>query len=256
MKTRTYYLPRTDYFMRIFLSLIFIVIIMPASAIEKADSVRKKLIFSGNLSINSNGMAQIPSFSLGEPALIAAFTVQKKRFSYDPQIAYGLNFRPWTIDNWLHYRLIYRPKFELRAGGNFAMFFTEYNTGEDIILQGQQYLTFEIAGVFKFTPKSSLSLMYWSDNGQDPGTIDGSFYNILYERAGIEIGERILLSGNIQFYYIDYTGNNDGLFISPKIASSVKNIPLSVFFVGTQALKSNIEPFPGFKWNAGLAYVF
>jgi hypothetical protein len=240
--------------MRIYFCLLFVITCINGYSQEKADSSRLK--FSGNVSINSNGMAQIPSFSLGKPAVIAALTVQKKRFSYDPQIAYGLNFRPWTIDNWVHYRLIYKPKFELRAGGNFAMFFSEYDTGEDIILQGQQYLTFEIATVFRFSPKSSFSLMYWSDNGQDPGTIDGSFYNMVYERNDIEIGETILFSGNIQFYYIDYTGNNDGLFISPRIAVSVRNIPLSLFFMGTQALTSNIEPYPGFKWNAGLAYIF
>lgn len=242
--------------MRIYFCFLFVLTCIIGYSHENADSSGSKIKFSGNVSINSNGMAQIPSFSLGKPAVIGAFTVQKKRFSYDPQIAYGLNFRPWTIDNWVHYKMIYKPKFELRAGGNFAMFFSEYDTGEDKILQGQQYLTFEIAGVIKFSPKSSFSLMYWSDNGQDPGTIDGSFYNMLYERADIAIGETVLLSGNIQFYYIDYTGNNDGLFISPRIAVSVRNIPLSLFYMGTQALTSNIEPYPGFKWNAGLAYIF
>lgn len=256
MKERIQFLPPFSDYMRIFFALLLLIIIVPVFSMEKADSTKSKLIFNGNVSINSNGMAQIPSFSLGKPAMIAAFTLQKKRFSYDPQVAYGFNFRPWTIDNWIHYRPIYKPKFELRAGGNFAMFFSEYDTGENKILQGQQYLTFEIAGVFKFSPKSSFSLMYWSDNGQDPGTIDGSYYNMMYEMAGIGIGERILLSGNIQFYYLDYTGNNDGLFISPRIASSVRNIPLSIFFMGNQALTSNIEPYPGFKWNAGLAYLF
>jgi hypothetical protein len=242
--------------MRIYFCLLFVFTCIFGYSQEKADSSRSKLKFSGSVSINSNGMAQIPSFSLDKPAVIAAFILQKKRFSYDPQIAYGLNLRPWTIDNWFHYKLIYKPKFELRAGGNFAMFFSEYDTGEDKILQGQQYLTFEIACVFKFAPKSSFSLMYWSDNGQDPGSIDGSFYNMLYERADFEIGETILLSGNLQLYYLDYTGNNDGLFISPKIAASVRHIPLSLFFMGAQALTSNIEPYPAFKWNAGMAYVF
>lgn len=242
--------------MRRIFSIFLLSICTIAYSAEQKDSTKSKMHITGNVSFNTNGMAQIPSFSLGKPAVIAAFTLQKKRFSYDPQIAYGLNFRPWTIDNWIHYRLIFKPKFELRAGGNFAMFFSELDSGETKILQAQQYLTFEIAGVFKFSPKSSLSLMYWSDNGQDPGTISGSFYNIMYDRADIEIGQRILLSGNIQFYYLDYTGDNDGLFISPKVASSIKNIPLSIFFMGTQALTSNIEPYPGFKWNAGVAYLF
>ena len=74
------------------------------------------------------------------------------------------------------------------------MFFSEYDDGDYKILQGQQYITFEIAGIYKFSPKSILSLMYWSDNGQDYGTISGSFYNIVYDRVDIEIGKAILLA--------------------------------------------------------------
>ena len=98
--------------------------------------------------------------------------------------------------------------------------------------------------------------MYWSDNGQDYGTISGSFYNIVYERVDIEIGKALLLTGSLQLFYLDYTGNNDGLFISPRIAASIKKIPLSLFFQATQALTTNTEPNPGFRWNAGLAYLF
>jgi hypothetical protein len=256
MKDRPNWLPVDSNIMRILFCFVFIVIVIPIFSREKADSAKTKLIFNGCLSINSNGLAPIPSFSLDKPALIAAFTLQKKRFSYDPQIAYGLDMRPWIIDNWLHYRLIYKPGFELRTGFDFSMFFSEYDAGDTKILQGQQYLTFEIAGIFKFSPKSSLSLMYWSDNGQDPGSIKGNFYNMVYDRADIEIGESILFSGSLQFFYIGYEGNNDGLFVSPKIALSVKKIPLSLFFQATQALTSNIEPYPGFRWNAGLGYMF
>jgi hypothetical protein len=201
-------------------------------------------------------MAPIPSFSLGKPALIATLNLQKKRFSYDPQIAYGLDMRPWIFDNWVHYRLIYKPKFELRTGVDFAMFFSEYKGQDYELLQGQQYITFEIAGIYKFSPKSSLSLMYWSDNGHDHGTISGSFYNMIYNRVDIEIGQTILLEGSLQLFYVDYTGNNDGLFISPRIASSLKKIPLSLFFQATQSLTTNTEPDPGFRWNTGLAYLF
>jgi hypothetical protein len=242
--------------MRITFCLLFLLFFSLGYSNEKTDSTRTKLKISGNLSLNSNGIAPIPAFSLGKPALIAAFTLQKRRFSYDPQIAYGLDMRPWIIDNWLHYRLIYKPKFELRTGVDFSMFFDEYDAGDYKILSGQQYITFELAGICRFTPKSILSLMYWSDNGQDHGSINGNFYNIVYDRNDIEIGENILFSASLQLFYIDYTGDNDGLFVSPRIASSVKKIPLSLFFQAIQPLASNIEPYPGFRWNAGLAYLF
>jgi hypothetical protein len=223
---------------------------------EKADSSKTKLKFNGNVSLNTNGIAPIPSFSLGKPALIAAFNLQKKRFSFDPQIAYGLDMRPWIIDNWVHYRLIYKPKFELRTGVDFSMFFSEYDTGDSKIVQGQQYITFELAGIFRFSPGSILSLMYWSDNGQDPGSINGNFFNVIYERNDIAIGKSILFSASLQIFYLAYTANNDGLFVSPRVASSIRNVPLSLYFQATQTIQSNMEPFPGFRWNVGIAYLF
>jgi hypothetical protein len=242
--------------MRISFCLLLVFIFTLTYSKEKTDSSSAKLKVNGNVSLNSNGFAPIPSFSLDKPALIAALTLQRKRFSFDPQIAYGLNMRPWLIDNWLHYRLILKPRFELRIGLDFSMFFSEYDTGETKILQGQKYLTFEVASIYKFSPKSSITLMCWSDNGQDPGSIKGYFYNILYDRTDIEIGESILFSGSLQLFCISYTGNNDGLFISPRIAASVRNVPLSLFFQATQSLTTDIEPDPGFRWNVGVAYLF
>jgi hypothetical protein len=242
--------------MKITFSLLFLFFFTLAYSIENTDSTKAKLHFSGNVSLNTNGMAPIPSFSLGKPAIIANLSLQKRRFSYDPQVAYGLDMRPWIIDNWVHYRLINKPKFELRVGFDFSMFFSEYDAGDYNILRGEQYLTAEIAGVYKFSPGSILTLMYWSDNGQDHGSIKGNFYNIVYERSDIKIGESVLFAASLQLFYIGYTGNNDGLFVTPRVALSVRNLPLSLFFQATQAITSNIEPYPGFRWNAGLAYLF
>jgi hypothetical protein len=237
-----------------FLSLFFV--ISSCFASEKLDSTKSRFSLTGNLSINSNGMASIPAFSLGKPALMASFALQKKRFSYDPVVAYGLNFRPWIFDNWLHYRPINNERFELRIGADFSMFFSEYDDDGQTILQGQQYITFEIAGFYKFGRGNSIGLMYWNDNGQDHGTMDGDFYNIVYDMPAVEAGRYLVLSVNVQFFYIDYTGKNDGLFISPRISGLRKGIPLAPFFQVTQGIKSNVEPFPGFRWNVGIEYLF
>jgi hypothetical protein len=223
---------------------------------QKTDSTRTRATISGSFSLNSNGIASIPAFSLGKPALIGSFTVQKRRFSYDPVIAYGLNMRPWVIDNWVHYRLIYRPKFEIRTGVDFSNFFSTYDAGEYNIHQGQQYITFEIASIFKFSPESTLSLMYWSDNGQDRGTITGSFYNVMYDRTGIRLGRKVLLAASVQLFCIEYTGKNDGFFIAPRVGASVVNVPFQLFFQVTQGIVSNVKPFPGFTCNVGAAYLF
>ena len=68
------------------------------------------------------------------------------------------------------------------------------------------------------------------------------------------VGKNVLVSAAVQIFYINYDGNNDGLFVSPKISSSIRDVPFSVFFQATQAISSNIEPFPGFRWNIGVSY--
>ena len=111
-----------------------------------------------------------------------------------------------------------------------------------------------MTGVYKFSQNSSLTFAYWNDRGQEKGTLKGHFFNIVVEKSDINVGKNVLLSATLQLFYINYDGNNDGLFISPKISSSVRDVPFSLFFQATQALESNISPFPGFRWNLGLSY--
>jgi hypothetical protein len=223
---------------------------------EKADSSRTKLRAEATVSLNSNGIASIPAFSLDAPAIIASISLAKGRFSYDPTLAYGLDLRPWYIDNWLHYKLIVKPAFELRTGFNISSFFTKVKLPDEEIHISQRYYAIALDATFKITPKSYLSLTYWNDRGQDKGTLKGHFLDLTAERSDLNIGKSVLLSVNVQLFYINYDGNNDGLFVSPKISSSLRNVPFSLFFQATQAITSNIEPFPGFRWNLGLAYKF
>jgi hypothetical protein len=231
-----------------------------AYSYEHSDSLKTKLNAGATVSLNSNGISSIPAFSLGKPAIIASVALQKNRFSYDPQLAYGLNFKGWFIDSWLHYKLIDRPHFEFRPGFNFSTFFSDYKGQEETILpnepirQAQRYFTIELTGIYKFSPKSSLTIGYWNDRGQEKGTLLGHFFNLVYERTDIRMGKNVLIAADFQIFYIDYEGHNDGLFLSPKISASVKEVPFTIFFQPIQALESNINPFPGFRWNLGISY--
>jgi hypothetical protein len=246
--------------MKVSFCVVFLFMFTASYSNEHADSSKTKLNAGATVSLNSNGIASIPAFSLGKPAIIASVSLQKNRFSYDPQLAYGLNFKGWFIDSWLHYKLIDRPHFEFRPGFNFSTFFSDYkgqdetNLQNETIRQAQRYFTIELTGIYKFSPKSSLTIGYWNDRGQEKGTLTGHFFNLVGERSDITIGKKVLLTADLQIFYIDYEGNNDGLFLSPKISSSLRNGPFSIFFQPIQALYSNISPFPGFRWNLGVAY--
>jgi len=77
-----------------------------------------------------------------------------------------------------------------------------------------------------------------------------------YDRMNMRVGKSVLLSLNLQLFYVDYTGEEDGLFIAPKLTSQIENIPVTLYFQAIQGIVSNMEPFPGFRWNLGAAYVF
>ena len=234
---------------------LFIFIYVVSWSQEKADSSITKLKAYATVSLNSNGIASIPAFSLGEPAIMASVSLVKNRFSYDPVLAYGFNMKPWFIDNWLHYKIIRKPSWEFRTGFNISSFFSEYQVDDDkTILEGQRYFALELAVTYKFSPASSLTFMYWNDNGYEPGSISGHFFNLVGERTDIKIGNRVLMGVNIQLFCITYDGNNDGLFVTPKISASLINVPFSLYFQATQPLVTNVTPYPGFKWNIGLAY--
>jgi hypothetical protein len=236
-----------------------LVVSQAAFSVAPADSTRSKLNANCTISFNSNGIASIPAFSLGKPAVIASAGLAKWRLSYDPTLAYGLDMRPWFIDSWIHFRIVDKPSFILRTGINFSNFFTEYFPPENTILpykitQTQRYWAIELAAIRYFNPTTSLTLMYWNDRGQDPGTLIGHYVTLSGDKSDIRIGKSLLFSANIQIFYINYTGLNDGLFVSPKLALSPKSVPISIFFQANQAITSNIEPFPGFNWNVGLAF--
>lgn len=239
---------------KIRISLFFLMIFFVSWSQEPADSTKSGLEAQASISINTNGIAYIPAFSLDKPAVIGTFSLVKGRFSYDPQLSYGLDLKPWIIDNWFHYRIVDRPVFELKAGGVFSAFFSEYETDNETVLQAQKYLAAEMTGTYSLNPLTSLAFTYLIDRGQDPGTLSGHFYNLQAERSNIKLGKRALLFASLQLFYIDYSGNNDGLFTAAYLSVSLRKFPISVFFQAIQDLWTNMDPSPEFKWNAGLAY--
>ncbi len=243
---------------RLFRNPFFILLNLVVSAVaisqESTEKLSHKLKAGCNFSINTNGISSIPSFSLGAPAIIAVPSFTLGRFNYEPILAYDLDIQPWFIDNWLRYKIIDRPRFEFRTGANFSMYFSDYKLADSTILQGQRYWAAEFTAFYKPTGSSFISASYWNDNGMDPGTITGHYLSLMAERSEISIGKSVILSANLHLFYIDYNGNNDGLFISPKLTSSVRKLPFTMFFHAIQAITSNISPFPGFSWNLGLAY--
>ncbi len=141
-----------------------------------ADSTKSNKLQAGvTFSLNSNGISSVPAFSLGDPALMASASLGKGWFSYDPTLAYSLDGHPWFIDNWLHVKLIRKPKFELRTGMNISSYCSKYITPEEDLYQVERYFAFELAATFRFARNMSLLAQYWNDRGQEDTVAERSF---------------------------------------------------------------------------------
>jgi len=239
---------------KLLISLAVLSIFGTAWSRQTPDSTRRKLQAEAKVSLNSNGIAYVPAFSLDKPAIIGSLSLIKNRFSYDPALYYGLDLRPWIIDNWFHYKIIDKPAFEFKAGAVISAFFSEVETPEGVIHQTQKYLAAEMIVKYTFSPFSALSFTYLIDRGQDPGTLKGHFLNLQADRSDIPLGKKGLLSASLQVFYLEYTGSNDGLFAAVNVSATLRNVPFAIIFQAIQALDSNISPFPGFKWNLGISY--
>jgi hypothetical protein len=106
----------------------------------------------------------------------------------------------------------------------------------------------------------SLLTQYWNDRGQEDWSLKGHFLSAIAEKTDMAIGKHILCAAALQFFYINYDSNkgdndnNDGFFVAPRVAFSVRKFPVSIFSQVVQAITSNIEPFPGFNINVGIGY--
>jgi hypothetical protein len=240
---------------------VFILFTSSTIAGQNADSIKTKKLHAGVMfSLNSNGISSVPAFSLGDPALMASVSIGKGWFSYDPTLAYSLDGHPWFIDNWLHVKLVNMPEFELRTGMNISTYCSKYTVPEGVLYGVERYFAFELAATFRFANNMSLLTQYWNDRGQEDWSLKGHFLSATAEKTDMGIGKHVLCAAALQLFYINYDGNNgdnnnnDGFFVSPRIAFSIRNFPVSVFSQVVQAITSNIEPFPGFNINVGIGY--
>ncbi|MEZ5070728.1 MAG: hypothetical protein R2751_07125 [Bacteroidales bacterium] len=226
----------------------------PGSADGSGGPAKKGLEASLGFSLHSNGIAPIPSFSLDKPALAVEASVARGRFSYDPALFYSLDMKPWFIDNWFHYRIVDREVFDLTAGINFSTFCAGMSVDGEEILKAERYFAGSLSATWQLGAKSFLTADYWSDNGQEKGTVSGHFLALAYDLSDLALGAKGLLSFHFLAFYINYTGNNDGLFLSPSATLTGRDLPVSLFLQATQPLQTNIDPSPGFKWNVGIRY--
>lgn len=219
---------------------------------EESDTV-SSVKFSAKVLIASSGFAPIPAFSFNKPLLLAFLNINKDRFTYEPDFAVGFNGKPWMINNWFRLNFLNAEIFIVGGGINPSLFFQDVSTdnGESTI-QAQRNFSFDLSAEMRISEKSSLQLLYMRNNGCDPGTLSGNFFNVSLYISPLSLSKRILFHLRSEMFYFRF-GEMAGVFGSATARVSHERKPISVFFQCVTPVWVN---FSGIhvKANAGIMY--
>lgn len=232
---------------------------MSAQVADNSDLMG--LRFSGVLKINTNGIATVPAFSLGEPAVVGVLSVNKQRFGLDQYIAFSIDGKPWFLESYFNYKLIDKSKFDFTTS---AMWGIGYSHPE-VILEGtpqtiakaERYAFLVFSSTYTLTEKISISSATYHGYGFPELSIRwANFVSLVGNITSLKMGKSLYYSLFPQLLYINLDYRTDAFFIAGTFGVGHRKWPLFLSTQISQVLAGNLSPSPGFKWNVGLTYHF
>ena len=239
----------------------FLILLMSTSFCfgQASDSAKPVQHFSGAVNVTNNGISLVPSFSLEKPAVMVIMSLGGERFSFDPDIRFGLDGKPWTFLFWARYKLV--PKGRLRMntgvhlGMNFRTTMLSINNvpAENIVVR--RYLAGELAPSYFVAKNISIGPYYLYSRGIDNGAVRNTHFVTLNSNfSRIPITQHFYLSLSPQVFYLAQDGRK-GYYITSLLALAKNNFPLSVSYLINKKLHSNI-PSRDFISSVSLIYSF
>jgi len=227
------------------------VLIAQDSALEKSISV------SGNVQLTNNGIAPVPIFALGKPAIIGSAIIRRKRFYFNSELYFGLNAKPWTINSRFGFFIIDNAKWSINLASNLSLFFLQrdpkLNNNEEFQLQ--RYWANELNGVCKVTGNQSFQFQYWHTVDLDKlGIRREEFVNLVYAFDNVEVLKNFILGIRPSLFYLYDEKALEGVFVAQSTSFQRRNWKVN-FFIQT-ALPVYVTPKNKFIWNAGLNIPF
>lgn len=215
--------------------------------------------FSGSVWATNNGISLIPTFNLGKPAFMFNFSMGGEKLSFDPQLRFSMEGKPWSFIFWWRYQVVNNEKFRFKIGAHPAFSFKEINVvkdGEEMeIIRVRQYLAGELSPTFKLSEKVTLAPYYLYAHGVEDDITQHTQYIALQSSiSNLQLSENLRFSLIPQVYYLRMDGL-EGFYTASSFSLSLKDFPISASFMINQKIDSEITS-DDFTWSASLVYSF
>ena len=243
------------------LSLFVLLAVAHRSLSQSPDSTKQSGHFGGAVSVTNNGISLIPTFSLGKPAAIFDLSVGGRKLSFEPQLRFGLDGKPWTFLFWWRYKLASTNRFRLTIGAHPALNFkpspTTAATGEvNEMLVTRRYVAGELAPNYALTRTVSVGMYYLYSHGLDPGTTKNThFLTVNTTLSNIRLSNQLFLRVTPQVYYLKLD-EQDGFYVTSAVTLTKRNFPLTLSVIVNKTIQTRITASKDFVWNATLMYAF
>lgn len=226
---------------------------------QKQDSTKAPISVSGAIAATNNGISLVPTFSLGKPATIFDLAVRKKRFSFEPQLAFAFKeVKPWYFIFWLRYKLVETSKFRMGVGFHPGFVFSSNNLLNNGITKeyftASRFFVGELSPSYSISKKVSVGLYYLHSRGFNSDLKQLNFVGFNTVFSNITLGNQFLLRLAPQIYYLK-TDDKDGCYFTSTVSLSKKGLPFSLSSTLNKKVKSNIVS-NDFVWNISLAYLY
>lgn len=227
---------------------------------QTIDSTKSIGYFGGAVSVTNNGISLVPTFSLGKPAVIFDMVVGKRKLSFEPQLRFALNGKPWSFLFWWRYKLVQTSKFAMNAGAHYALNFktiTDSLNGvtKDVTL-ARRYLAAELFPRYLVAKNISVGMYYLYSHGIDPGTVKNTqFVTINSNFSNIGLSKQFFMGITPQFYYLKQD-TRDGVYFSSAFSLAKRNFPVALSSIINKEIQTNILGSKDFVWNVTLIYSF
>jgi len=217
----------------------------------------KPLAVSGNIQVTNNGTAPVPIFALGRPAIIGSTTLRKGLFYINLEQYFGLDTKPWTMNNRLGFFIIDKKVITVTFSTNISLFFLQRNPqayhGEEF--QTKRYWANELTAEYRITPNKKLQFLYWHTNNVDKlGINREEFVDCAFLFDNLLLGPKNLITFKPSVFYLFDDGALEGVLAAQTTTYQRVKWKFNVFFQTT--FQVHVVPSNKMIWNCGVNVPF